>query len=258
MMSSVPVFNAVNARKAFVLPSGRREPVLDGVSLSAFKGEIVTILGPSGCGKSTLLLACAGLETLDEGSVSVEGVPPGASATAMVFQDFLLFPWRTVLDNVAFGLQVHGMGLARGRERAMELLRLVGLEDSARRHPFELSGGMRQRVGIARALAVEPALLLMDEPFGALDAMTREAMQIELLRLRDATGLTVLFVTHSVPEAVLVGDRALVMSPRPARVLAELVIDLPRPRTPDMLTSDRFKALERQLRAALRQGDAQP
>jgi len=256
-MSAPEVFRAVNASKAFVLPSGRREPVLEGVSLTAGKGEIVTILGPSGCGKSTLLLACAGLETLDEGSVSVEGVAPGAAATAMVFQDFLLFPWRTVQDNVAFGLQARGMGRARRRERAMELLRLVGLEDAAKRHPFELSGGMRQRVAIARALAVEPALLLMDEPFGALDAMTREAMQIELLRLRDATGLTVLFVTHSVPEAVLVGDRALVMSPRPARILAELAIDLPRPRTPDMLTSDHFKTLERRLRDVLRQGDPQ-
>jgi NitT/TauT family transport system ATP-binding protein len=195
-------------------------------------GEFVTIVGASGCGKSSVLLAADGLLTPAAGTVRIGGAPvtrPGAGV-GMVFQDASLMPWRTVLSNVAFGLELQGVGKAERLARARELVELVGLGGREDSRPHELSGGMRQRVGIARALAVDPAVLLMDEPFGALDAQTRELMAGELLRIWDTDRKTVLFVTHGIDEAIFLADRVLVMGGRPSRVVEVIDVDLPRPR----------------------------
>jgi NitT/TauT family transport system ATP-binding protein len=192
--------------KVYPAPRGGRLVALDDVSLEIGDGELVTLLGPSGCGKSTLLQVVAGLEPPTSGRITFEGAPPGEVLTAVVFQEHALFPWRTVRDNVTFGLEVRGVPLAERAASAHELLALVGLEGLADRYPHHLSGGMRQRVAIARALAVEPALLLMDEPFSALDALTRRRMQDDFQALRTALGLTVVLVTHDVPEALRLAD----------------------------------------------------
>jgi NitT/TauT family transport system ATP-binding protein len=203
------------------------------VDLTVDANEFVTILGPSGCGKTTLLRAVAGLVPIDSGEILVEGKPvtgPGPER-AMVFQNFALLPWSNVLTNVAFGLELRGVDRKERERRAMDLVELVGLAGFERRLPGELSGGMQQRVGLARALAVEPKVLLMDEPFGALDEQTRRLLQEELIRIWEATRTTVLFITHSMEEAVLLGDRVVLMRPRPGRI--EEVIDVPldRPRS---------------------------
>lgn len=212
---------------------------VEDVSLEIKSGEFVSIVGPSGCGKSTLLLAVDGLLSPTRGVVEVGGVPttrPGPDR-AMVFQEFALFPWRTVLRNVTFGLEIEKQPGVDAKERAMELLKLVGLEGFENHHPHQLSGGMRQRVGIARALAMDPDVLLMDEPFGALDAQTREIMGDELLKIWNTARKTVLFVTHGIDEAVFLADRAVVLTKGPARVADVIDIDLPRPRTPEMRKS---------------------
>ena len=193
--------------KTFPGRDGRAIDALRDVTLALEGGELVTVLGPSGCGKSTLLHIVAGLLSPSRGRVVFEGVPPGVPVTAIVFQDHALFPWRTVLGNVAFGPEVRGVGPAERLARARGLLELVGLQGFEDRYPRELSGGMRQRVAIARALAVEPALLLMDEPFSALDAQSRSLMQFELLGLWERTRTSILYVTHQIQEAVLLGDR---------------------------------------------------
>jgi len=195
---------------------------LDGIELTLAEGEFVSLIGPSGCGKSTLLRVVADLEQPTTGTVRVGGKSPHQARLdqdyGMAFQQAGLLEWRTVVENVELPLQVHGMAKARRRARAGELLELVGLADFAQSRPSQLSGGMQQRVAIARALAPSPRLLLMDEPFGALDEMTRERMQAELLRIALETGAAVLFVTHSIPEAVVLSDRVVVMSPRPGRI----------------------------------------
>jgi len=200
-------------------------PALADVNLTVQQGEFVCLVGPSGCGKTSLLRILAGLARPTGGAVQIAG------RVATVFQGQSLFPWRTAVDNVAYGLQLAGMPTARRREIGMEQLRRVGLERFARAYPHTLSGGMQQRVNIARALAVGPDVLLMDEPFGSLDEQTRIQMQEQLVALWQGSGTTVLFVTHSVDEAVAMGDRVCVMSARPGRIVLDLPIDLPRPRT---------------------------
>lgn len=198
---------------------------LDALSLTVGAGEFVCVVGASGCGKSTMLGLVAGLDTPSSGAVHVSGGRP-----ALMFQDSALFPWLTVEENVAFPLQMQGVPRAERRRRVAELLKLVHLESFATRRPHELSGGMRQRVALARSLAQQADLLLMDEPFAALDAMMRDHLHTELESLWQQTGKTVVFVTHNVREAVRLGDRVVLLSSRPGRLLAEYRVDIPRPR----------------------------
>lgn len=206
---------------------------LDDVSVTIADNEFVTILGPSGCGKTTLLKIIAGLIPATSGQVSVDGTPidgPGEER-AMVFQSFALMPWATVLDNVAFGLKMRHVPRDDRYERSRRMIEIVGLQGFEDTLPWQLSGGMQQRVGLARALVTEPAVLLMDEPFSALDEQTRRYMQDELLRTWELHRTTVVFVTHSMEEAVKLGDRVVMLSPRPGRLHAIYDVDLPRPRT---------------------------
>lgn len=195
---------------------------LDGIDLTVGEGEFVSLIGPSGCGKSTLLRLIADLDSASSGAIDVFGKPAARARRdqdyGIAFQQAGLLPWRTVAANIALPLELHGVGAAERKARVAELADLVGLSDFADRHPDQLSGGMQQRVAIARALAERPRLLLMDEPFGALDEMTRERMQAELSRIAAETGAAVVFVTHSIPEAVFLSDRVVVMSPRPGRI----------------------------------------
>jgi NitT/TauT family transport system ATP-binding protein len=209
--------------------------------------EFVAILGPSGCGKSTLLNMIAGLLTPTAGAIYLEGaLPAGRTPTAMVFQEFALFPWRTVQANVEFGLEEAGLPAAARHRRALQYIELTGLAGFEARYPHQLSGGMRQRVGIARALAVDPAVLLMDEPFSALDAQTRQLMQEELLAIWERTRQTIVYVTHNISEAVYMADRVIVLSRRPGRVLADIAVELERPRVESMLGEPAFvHAVER-------------
>ncbi|PPH19970.1 nitrate ABC transporter ATP-binding protein [Rathayibacter sp. AY1C4] len=204
---------------------------LHNVSLEVAAGEFVSLIGPSGCGKSTLLRLIADLDEPDSGSIAVFGKTARQARLdqdyGIAFQQAGLLPWRTIRANIALPLELHGVGATARRSRVDELLALVGLGDFADSYPDQLSGGMQQRVAIARALAESPRLLLMDEPFGALDEMTRERMQTELLRIRRETGAAVVFVTHSIPEAVFLSDRVVVMSPRPGRIRDVLPVGLP-------------------------------
>jgi NitT/TauT family transport system ATP-binding protein len=212
-------------------------PVLRDITFTVRPGELCCLLGPSGCGKSTLLYLTAGFETPTAGEIRFDGEPvraPGRQR-GIVFQDSAaaLFPWLTAEENVEFGLRLQGVPAARRRAMADQLLHLVGLDAHRRKFPRQLSGGMQQRLQIARALALKPRLLLMDEPFGALDAHTRSRMHVELLRIWEATGTTILFVTHDIAEAVTLADRIVVMSPGPAATIRRIVtVTLPRPRDP--------------------------
>jgi NitT/TauT family transport system ATP-binding protein len=237
---------------------------LRAVSFAVEAEEFVAVLGPSGCGKSTLLQIVAGLVRPTAGRVWFEGSPGERPLTAMVFQEFALFPWRTVQGNVEFGLEERGVAAGERRRRARAFLDVTGLGPFAEKYPHQLSGGMRQRVGIARALAVDPAVLLMDEPFSALDAQTRQLMQEELLALWERTRQSILYVTHNIHEAVWMADRILVLSRRPGQLIAEVPIDLPRPRdgaTPARpafaAAADRIWALvKNEARAALEEATA--
>ena len=207
--------------------------VFDRLELAVRDGETLCILGPSGCGKTTLLRAMHGLVRLDDGAVVVDGstvVSPRRNV-AMVFQHFGLFPWKRVEDNVAYGVELAGLPRDTVRERVARYIELVGLKGFERHWPHQLSGGMQQRAGLARALATEPDILLMDEPFGSLDAQTREILQDELLRIYRLQPRTMVFITHSIEEAIALGDRVLVMTARPARVREVIRVDIPRPRT---------------------------
>ncbi|HEX6207540.1 MAG TPA: ABC transporter ATP-binding protein [Actinomycetota bacterium] len=212
---------------------GSEDLVLDDVSLEVPNGGFVSLIGPSGCGKTTLLRIVAGLlEPGGAGQVYVEGklLLKPSPEKAMIFQHFNLLPWRTALANAAYGLELQRVPKAERRERALAKLKMVGLEAFVDHYPWQLSGGMQQRVGIARALAVEPKVLLMDEPFGSLDALTREYLQTELQKLCEETRVTVLFVTHSIDEAIYLSDRVYVMGTHPGRILEEIVVPLRRPR----------------------------
>jgi NitT/TauT family transport system ATP-binding protein len=225
---------------------GRRMVALQDISLEIPHGQFVCLLGPSGCGKSTLLNAIAGFAPPSSGRVLADGVPvagPGPER-GMVFQEYALFPWMTVEQNVGFGLEIKGMPRAQIAARVGELLKLLSLEDFAKRYPKDLSGGMRQRVAIARVLALDSPILLMDEPFGALDALTRRNLQDELLRLWAELKKTVIFVTHSVEEAIYLADRIVVMTYRPGTIKRDILVDLPRLRDP---AAPEFNALKREL-----------
>ena len=227
------------------------------ISFTVARGELVALVGPSGCGKSTLLRIVAGLRPPTTGAVAVDGraVRGPIAAVGMVFQAPVLLRWRTVRDNVLLPAELSGLDVARFRARADALLALVGLAEFGRKLPRELSGGMQQRASICRALLLDPPLLLMDEPFGALDAMTRDDMNLELLRVWGETGTerkTIVFVTHSIPEAVFLSTRVIVMSPRPGRIIDEIAIDLPRERTVETRESTRYFQLVTQVRESLR------
>ena len=227
--------------------AGHAVRALDGIDLAVDAEEFVAVLGPSGCGKSTLLNLMAGLLAPTEGTIWLDGeLPAGRAATAMVFQEFALFPWRTVQANVEFGLEEMGVAGDERARRARRYLDMTGLAGFEGKYPHQLSGGMRQRVGIARALAVEPPVLLMDEPFSALDAQTRQLMQEELLGIWERTRKTIVYVTHNIHEAVYMADRVVVLSRRPGRVLAEVKVELPRPRAEAMIGEAAFvHAVER-------------
>ena len=242
----IPFIQARNI--TLVFSPKNREPVtaLKNFSLEVGKGEFVSIVGPSGCGKSTFLNILLGLIKPDSGEIRLNGAPitgPGQER-AMVFQEFGLLPWRTVTANVELGLELKGIAPARRAERATELIKLVGLKDFASHYPHELSGGMKQRVGLARALATEPEVLLMDEPFAALDAQTRDLMQMELLQIWERTKKTVVFVTHSIEEAAYLSDRVIVMTARPGRTKTVLPIALPRPRDYEMRLTPEFNEIK--------------
>jgi NitT/TauT family transport system ATP-binding protein len=219
-------------------------------------GEFLSIVGPSGCGKSTLLKILAGLMPATDGEALLNGTPIDGPRRdiGMVFQSPVLFPWRTVLGNSLLPVDVQALGRANTIERAKALIALVGLSGFEQRYPWELSGGMQQRVALVRALVHDPALLLMDEPFGALDALTRESMNVELQRIWLERRKTVVFVTHSTSEAVFLADRVMVMTARPGRIGDMLEIDLPRPRTLDVMTTEAFGGYVRRIRAGLNAG----
>ena len=218
------------------------------------EGEFLSIVGPSGCGKSTFLNVLLGLITPDSGALSVDGkriTGPGTDR-AMVFQEFGLLPWRTVQTNVELGLELKGMGAEARRKVSQPLIEMVGLAGFERHFPHELSGGMKQRVGLARALATDPDVLLMDEPFAALDAQTRDLMQVELLRIWQEAKKTVLFVTHQIDEAIYLSDRVMVMTKRPGRAKKMFPIDLPRPRDYEMRVTPEFNELKLEIWNALK------
>jgi NitT/TauT family transport system ATP-binding protein len=218
--------------KSYRTPNGQDMPVLKDVSFTAADGEFVAIVGPSGCGKTTFLRVLDGLADADGGSIALDGRPiagPGPDR-GFVFQSDSLLPWRTVADNIGFGLELQRRDRATARRMVSDLVRLVGLEGFERYYPHQLSGGMRQRVNLARALAIDPGVLLMDEPFAALDAQTRELMQAELLRIWAEAHKTVVFITHQIDEAVYLADRVVVFSARPSVVKATITVDIPRPR----------------------------
>ena len=243
---------------------GRAVHALDRVSLEIPDRGFVVALGASGCGKSTLLNAIAGFLPVSSGSITLNGQPivgPGADR-GVVFQKDTLLPWKTITDNVALGLKFAGVGRAERRDRAEDLLGLVGLSDFGRAHPYELSGGMRQRAGIARALATDPDILLMDEPFGALDSMTRETMQELLVRVWHRTGKRIFLITHSIDEAMLLGREVIVMSPRPGRIAARMALDFvdsfAREGTPQAAKArPDFAALGEELRAIIHRSEPQ-
>jgi len=247
-----PLLVVEDLRMGYRQPGGWL-PVLDGLTFQVAEGEFLCLVGPSGCGKTTLLRLVAGLEQPTAGQVCLAGqkVDRPHRAVGIVFQQPTLMAWRTVAANVALPLEVDGFRTEEARQQARALVDLVGLAGFERAYPAQLSGGMAQRVALARALVHDPRLLLLDEPFGALDALTRERMGQELVRIWQARRKTVVMVTHSVSEAAFLADRILVLSPRPASIVAEIAVDLPRPRTPETLETPAFGALARRVREAL-------
>jgi NitT/TauT family transport system ATP-binding protein len=239
--------------KTFRTQRGESVEALRDIDLEVQENEFVTLVGPSGCGKSTLLKVVAGLTPVTGGSVTIHDreVREPFAEVGFVFQSAVLLPWRTVLENVLFSIEMLGRRRDGYRDRARDLLALAGLGGFETKYPRELSGGMQQRVAICRALVHDPSLLLMDEPFGSLDAMTREEMSFELLRIWEEKRKTILFVTHSIPEAILLADRVVVMTPRPGRVARVLPIDLPRPRRVEMEFGERFKGYSEEVRSLI-------
>jgi len=239
--------------KIYETRDGHNVLALASINLSIKDGEFLTVVGPSGCGKSTLLKVLGGLTDITRGEALLNGSPIVGPRRdiGVVFQSPTLLPWRTVLDNVMLPIHVLGLDRTEGEERARGLIEMVGLTGFEMKYPNELSGGMQQRVAISRALVHQPALLLMDEPFGALDALTREAMNTELQRIWMETRRTIFLITHSITEAVFLGDRVAVMTPRPGKLAEHIDVDLPRPRSLDIMTSPRFGELVTRIRGLL-------
>lgn len=245
--TGAPHISIRGVSKIFPVPGGE-VIALKNIDVSIGKGEFVCLLGPSGCGKSTLLNAVAGFSMPTSGTIDVDGKPvltPGPDR-GMVFQEYALFPWMTVAQNVAFGLEIKNMARADIKERVGELLTMLKLSDFGDRFPKDLSGGMRQRVAIARVLALDPPVLLMDEPFGALDSLTRRSLQDELLRIWAQMKKTIIFVTHSIEESIYLADRIVVMTYRPGTIKADVAVTVPRPRDS---STQAFNDLKRQLTA---------
>ena len=256
--TGAPIVRLKGVDKVFATRDGARTIALQGIDLDIAPGEFVSLIGPSGCGKSTLLRIIGDLVQATAGDVTVNGKPAERARLdrdyGMVFQAPVLFDWRGVDDNVKLPLEILGKPKEWRAKRAKEMLDLVDLGDFTRHMPYQLSGGMQQRVAIARALSFEPRILLMDEPFGALDEMTRERLNDEVLRIWEQTGTTIVFVTHSIPEAVYLSSRVVVMSPRPGRITKIVDIGLPRPRTDEVRESEAYFALITEVREALRAG----
>ncbi len=244
-----PFIHLHGVRKTY-RTGGVQHLAISDATFDVMPGELVSLVGPSGCGKSTLLKVLAGLHPHDEGEVRIGSAShpfdPGRDI-GMVFQQPLLLKWRRILDNVLLPAELLGLPMAAARDRARDLLALVGLAGNEDRYPYELSGGMQQRAAIARALIHDPKLILMDEPFGALDALTREKMNLELLRIWKESGKTILFVTHGISEAVFLGTRVIVLTAGPARMADNFAIELPEPRTLDVKTQDRFGIYTRRI-----------
>jgi NitT/TauT family transport system ATP-binding protein len=239
----LPILSLRGIRKSYATAEGELRAIED-VSFAVGRGEIVAVIGPSGCGKTTLCNVVGGLDEDHGGEVRIEGGPRSPRCRiGMVFQEESTFPWRTTLQNVALPLEAAGLGRAERAARARALIRLVGLAGFESRYPHELSGGMRQRAAIARTLAFEPHILLLDEPFAALDSQTRLLIGDELLRIREALGQTMLLITHNLTEAVQLADRVIVLTRRPARVKRTVAIDLPRPRSSEIVGSPAFARL---------------
>jgi NitT/TauT family transport system ATP-binding protein len=240
--SAGPLIVARGLCKTYGAAASQKVTALQDLDFQIYDGEFVSVVGQSGCGKSTLLKVLAGLLPYSAGSVELNGRPlrgPSPDA-AVVFQSPVLLPWRTVIENVLLPIEFRKLPLADYRQSAADLLTLVGLRDFAHRYPFELSGGMQQRAAIVRALVQDPRILLMDEPFGALDAMTREQMNLELMRIWSASRKTVFFITHSIAEAIFLSDRVIAMTTRPGTIADVITIDLPRPRDLSIINTDRF------------------
>lgn len=219
--------------------------VFSGVTFDVHEGEVVSIVGPSGCGKTTLLRCAVGLARPSGGEVRIGGQPvvDPPEGVAMVFQHFGLFPWKTVAANIAYGLTVRGMAKREAAPKVAALIKLVGLEGFEKSYPYQLSGGMQQRAGLARALAIEPTVLVMDEPFAALDAQTRDVLQLELLRIWETRPAAMMFVTHSIDEAVLMGDRIVILRGRPSSIFDIVDVGIPRPRDRSAVDSERFRVV---------------
>jgi NitT/TauT family transport system ATP-binding protein len=243
------------SRNVFKIYPTPRGPVtaLEDFSLDVAEGEFVCVVGPSGCGKSTYLRMLAGLDTISSGTIEIRpGADPDKPLNSVVFQEYAVFPWKTVIDNVAFGLQMRGVNRAERLDTARYWLERVGLRKFADYYPHQISGGMKQRVSIIRALANDPEVLLMDEPLGALDAQTRIVLQDELLRIWEETKKTVVYITHSLDEAILLGDRVVLMTAHPGRHLETFHIDIERPRTVETMNTARFAELRGEIWSRLR------
>ena len=251
----VPFIQAQDITLTFKSKNRDAVTALDHFNLQVGQGEFVSIVGPSGCGKSTFLSILLGLMKPDSGEMQLNGKPiiGPSQERAMVFQEFGLLPWRTVAANIELGLELKGVPAVQRANRAGELIKLVGLKDFERHYPHELSGGMKQRVGLARALATEPEVLLMDEPFAALDAQTRDLMQAELLQIWERTKKTVLFVTHSIEEAAYLSDRVIIMTARPGRTKDILKIQLPRPRDYETRLTPEFNEIKSRIWEVLKE-----
>jgi NitT/TauT family transport system ATP-binding protein len=248
--TAVPAIELKGVTKAYTGPEGGSVHALGPVDLRIEPGSFVSVVGPSGCGKSTLLRLVAGLEMPNEGIMQRYGAPLDGPSheVGIVFQEHVLFPWTTVLENVLLPADVLALPKAASRERAMRLLEMTGLGDFASLRPQMLSGGMKQRAAFCRAMLSDPRLLLLDEPFGALDALTREEMSLELSRLWQELGRTALLITHDIEEAILLGDRVLIMSERPGTIRADIPVDLPRARNAETIKLPRFQEIKNQVR----------
>ena len=248
--SEVPRIQVRGLDVHYTRPDGSGVAAVDDFSLDVRRGEFLTLIGPSGCGKTSILRAVGGLIRPTGGEVHVGPTlvdGPIPDEVAYVFQDFALFPWRTATSNVEVALELKKVGRAERRERAREALELVGLSDAAGRYPHELSGGMKQRVAVARALVSECDILLLDEPFGALDEQTRLVLGTELLSILESSGKTIVFVTHNLQEAVYLSDRVVAMSARPSRIKEIIDVDIPHPRSPEVMVSEPFTNIQRRL-----------